>query len=116
MPENTILRKLDDLVARFEEISFLVTDPAVIVDQKRFVKLAKEYKDLDDIMKARKEYLQVLTNMEEEKEILSNEQDPEMRAMAREEIDSGQKRLLVLDEEIKLLEISITSPAYSSER
>ncbi|KAA6317054.1 Peptide chain release factor 1, partial [termite gut metagenome] len=44
-----------------------------------------------------------LTNMEEAKEILSNEQDPEMRAMAREEIDSGQKRLLVLDEEIKLL-------------
>ncbi|KAA6338665.1 Peptide chain release factor 1 [termite gut metagenome] len=103
MPENTILRKLDDLVARFEEISLLVTDPAVIAHQKRFIKLAKEYKDLDNIMKARKEYLQVLANMEEAKEILSNEQDPEMREMAREELDAGQKRILVLDEEIKLL-------------
>ncbi|KAA6346811.1 Peptide chain release factor 1 [termite gut metagenome] len=103
MPENTILQKLDDLVARFEEISLLVTDPAVIANQKRFVKLAKEYKDLDDIMKARKEYLQALANIEEAKGILGNEQDPEMREMAREELDAGQKRLLVLDEEIKLL-------------
>jgi peptide chain release factor 1 len=107
MPENTILQKLDDLVARFEEISLLVTDPAVIANQKRFVKLAKEYKDLDDIMKARKEYLQALANIEEAKEILGNEQDSDMREMAREELDAGQKRLLVLDEEIKLLLVPV---------
>ena len=52
---STILEKLDGLVARFEEISTLITDPAVIADQKRYVKLTKEYKDLDDLMKARKE-------------------------------------------------------------
>ncbi len=51
---STILEKLDGLVARFEEISTLITDPAVIADQKRYVKLTKEYKDLDDLMKARK--------------------------------------------------------------
>ena len=50
---STILEKLDGLVARFEEISTLITDPAVIADQKRYVKLTKEYKDLDDLMKAR---------------------------------------------------------------
>ena len=49
---STILEKLDGLVARFEEISTLITDPAVIADQKRYVKLTKEYKDLDDLMKA----------------------------------------------------------------
>ena len=53
---NSILEKLDGLVARFEEVSTLITDPAVIADQKRYVKLTKEYKELDDLMKARKEY------------------------------------------------------------
>ena len=49
---STILEKLDGLVARFEEISTLITDPAVIADQKRYVKLTKEYKELDDLMKS----------------------------------------------------------------
>ena len=41
---NTLLEKLDGLVARFEEVSTLITDPNVIADQKRYVKLTKEYK------------------------------------------------------------------------
>ena len=56
---NTLLEKLDGLVARFEEVSTLITDPNVIADQKRYVKLTKEYKDLNDIMKARREYIPV---------------------------------------------------------
>ena len=55
---NNILEKLEGLVARFEEVSTLITDPNVIGDQKRYVKLTKEYKDLSDIMQARKEYNQ----------------------------------------------------------
>ena len=51
---NTLLGKLDGLVARFEEVSTLITDPNVIADQKRYVKLTKEYKELGDIMNARK--------------------------------------------------------------
>ena len=82
---NSILEKLDGLVARFEEVSTLITDPAVIADQKRYVKLTKEYKDLDDLMKARKEYMQLLANIEEAKDILSNESDTDMREMANEE-------------------------------
>ena len=76
---NSILEKLDGLVARFEEVSTLITDPAVIADQKRYVKLTKEYKELDDLMKARKEYMQLLANIEEAKDILSNESDADMR-------------------------------------
>ena len=100
---STILEKLDGLVARFEEISTLITDPAVIADQKRYVKLTKEYKELDDLMKARKEYIQVLNGIEEAKEIISNEADPEMREMAREELDACQARQPELEEQIKLL-------------
>lgn len=64
---NTILEKLEGLVARFEEVSTLITDPNVIGDQKRYVKLTKEYKELGDIMAARKEYLQCLNGLEEAK-------------------------------------------------
>ena len=89
---NTILEKLEGLVARFEEVSTLITDPAVIADQKRYVKLTKEYKELGDLMNARKEYMQVLSGIEEAKEIIANETDAEMREMAREELDACQIR------------------------
>ena len=104
---NSILEKLDGLVARFEEVSTLITDPAVIADQKRYVKLTKEYKELDDLMKARKEYMQLLANIEEAKDILSNESDADMREMAKEEMDNSQERLPVLEEEIKLCALDI---------
>ena len=81
----------------------LITDPAVIADQKRYVKLTKEYKELDDLMKARKEYMQLLGNIEEARNILANESDADMREMAKEEMDSSQERLPVLEEEIKLM-------------
>ena len=90
---STILEKLDGLVARFEEISTLITDPAVIADQKRYVKLTKEYQELDDLMKARKEYIQLLGNIEEAKNILANESDTEMREMAKEEMDNAKSLL-----------------------
>lgn len=100
---NTILEKLEGLVARFEEVSTLITDPAVIADQKRYVKLTKEYKELGDLMNARKEYMQTLSGIEEAKEIMANETDPEMREMAREELDTCQSRQPELEEQIKLL-------------
>ena len=93
---STILEKLDGLVARFEEISTLITDPAVIADQKRYVKLTKEYKELDDLMKARKEYIQLLGNIEEAKNILATESDTDIREMAKEEMDLSQERLPVM--------------------
>ena len=84
---NSLLEKLEGLVSRFEEISTLITDPAVIADQKRYVKLTKEYKDLNGLMKARNEYIQAINTIDEAKEIISNETDQELRDMAREELD-----------------------------
>ena len=60
---NSILQKLDGLEARYEEVSTLITDPSVIADQNRFVKLTKEYKDLGDIMDARKRYIACLNGI-----------------------------------------------------
>ena len=101
--ENSLLEKLDGLISRFEEVSTLITDPNVIADQKRYVKLTKEYKDLGDIMAARKEYVLCLQNVENAREILSSEDDPEMKEMAREELNESEQKIPELEEKIKLL-------------
>ena len=77
---NTLLEKLDGLVSRFEEVSTLITDPNVIADQKRYVKLTKEYKELNEIIKARKEYMQCLNGLEEAR-LMMAETDPEMSCL-----------------------------------
>ena len=87
--KNTILQKLDGLEARYEEVSTLITDPEVIADQNRYVKLTKEYKELGDIMDARKRYVACLKAIKESKDIIVNESDPDMKAMAREELQDN---------------------------
>lgn len=99
---NSILQKLEGLVSRFEEVSTLITDPNVIADQERFVKLTREYKDLTDIMDARKRYISCLDSIKEAKDILANESDPEMREMAREELSINEEKQPVIEEEIKM--------------
>ena len=100
---NSILERLDGLASRFDEVSTLITDPAVIADQRRYVKLSKEYKDLGDILKVRTEYVNALNGLDEAKQILTTEDDPEMKEMAREEVNTFEKRIPELEEEIKLL-------------
>lgn len=80
---NSLLEKLDGLCARFDEISTLITDPSVIGDQQRYSKHSKEYKDLENIMAARDEYSKLIKNLDESKQILLTEDDPEMKEMAR---------------------------------
>jgi len=103
MADNTILEKLEGLQHKFEEISTLITDPSVLGDQKRFVKLNKEYRELERILDAQKEYKAMLRNIEEAKEILDTETDPEMREMAKAELDELTPRIPQFEEEIKLL-------------
>ena len=99
---NSILQKLEGLVSRYEEVSTLITDPNVIADQERFVKLTREYKDLSDIMDARKRYISCLDSIKEAKDILANESDPEMKEMAREELAANEEKQPVIEEEIKM--------------
>ena len=99
---NNILEKLDGLEARYEEVSTLITDPSVIADQQRYVKLTKEYKDLEDIMKLRQQYINCLNGIAEAKDIIMNEQDAEMKEMAREELATNEELQPKLEEEIKI--------------
>ena len=100
---ESLLDKLDGLEARFQEVSLLITDPSVIADMKRFVQLNREYRDLEPVVAARKEYIRLQENIAEAKELMANESDPEMRQMAREELDTANERLPQLEEEIKQL-------------
>ena len=101
--KNNILEKLDGLAPRFDEVSTLITDPNVIADQERYVKLTKEYKELERLMTARKEYQELLGRIDEAKDIIANEDDPEMKEMARDELNICQERQPKLEEEIKLM-------------
>lgn len=103
MNTNPILQKLDGLTARFEEVSTLITDPEVIADRNRFVRLTKEYKGLEELLSAKRDYEQLLANLDEARSIVMNDDDPDLKEMAREEIAAGEERLPVLEEQIKLM-------------
>ena len=92
MSNNSILEKLDG-----------ITDPTGIADQLRSVRLTKEYKDLEYLMDAREKYAHLLANLEESKDILLNESDPEMKEMAREEVATCEAQIPELEEQIKLM-------------
>ena len=103
MAETSLLDKLEGLQHKFEEISTLITDPAVIADQKRYVKLNKEYHDLEKILNAKNEYQLALAHIAEARSILDTEHDPEMREMAKAELDEIEPRIPEMEENIKLL-------------
>ena len=103
MAENSLLSRLDGIEARFAEVSTLITDPDVISDMKRYVKLTKEYKELEKLTAATRKYKNLLDNITEAKAILDTESDEDMRAMAKEQLDEANTALPVLEEEIKIL-------------
>ena len=103
MKENSLLKKLDHLVSRFEEVSTLISDPSVISDMSRYVKLNKEYSDLQKIIEARNEYKNAYDSIEEAKKILENESDSELKQMAHEELSEYSVQLPELEEKIKYL-------------
>ncbi len=103
MSRNIILEKLEGVKNRFEEVSQLITEPEIIADMKRYIKLNKEYKDLEPVILAYKEYKDTLSNIESAKEILASEKDEEMREMAKQELEKLTENLPAMEEKIKLL-------------
>ncbi len=103
MEDNPLLARLEGLDVRFEEVSTLITDPSVIADQKRYVRLTKEYHDLELLLKAANEYKALLSGVEEAKTLLVSEDDEELRLMAKEELDRNQEKLPDVEMEIKML-------------
>ncbi len=103
MGENMILTRLEGVKARFDEVGQLITDPSVITNMKRYVKLNREYKQLEPVIEAFNAFKNLLSNIESARKILAEEKDDELREMAKEELDLYQKQLGLLEEDIKML-------------
>jgi len=98
-----IIDKLEDIKKKWETLGEQLNDPEIIGDMKRFVKINKDYKELEPIVVAFKEYKNLLSNIEEAREILKNEKDDDMREMAQEELETSEQRRDVIEEEIRLM-------------
>ena len=98
-----MLDKLRIIKQRFDEVSDLIIQPDIISDQKRYVKISKEYKDLNAVMKVGDEYRGLLKNIEEAKEIIADGSDEDMTEMAKIEIEEAEARLPQLEEDIKFM-------------
>nr|WP_297786181.1 peptide chain release factor 1 [uncultured Allomuricauda sp.] len=98
-----MLDKLNIVKQRFDEVSDLIIQPDIISDQKRYVKLNKEYKDLKVLCDKRDEYITLTNNIEEAEEIIADGSDTEMLEMAKMQLDEAKSALPKLEEEIKYL-------------
>ena len=95
--------KLQIVKQRFDEVADLIIQPDIIADQKRYVALNREYKDLSALMEKRSEYLNLLNNKNEAQTLIAEEKDAEMLAMAKEELDESTKKLDILEDAIRFM-------------
>jgi peptide chain release factor 1 len=98
-----MLDKLHIVKQRFDEVADLIIQPDIITDQKRYVRLTKEYKDLSDMVDKIKEYEVLLGNIDEAKEIIADGSDAEMVEMAKMEMDEAKDGIPKLEDEIKFM-------------
>ena len=98
-----MIDRLQIIKQRFDEVSDLIIQPDVIGDQKRYIALNKEYKELRILMEKRSEFLELSNNITEAEEIIADGEDQEMVEMAKLQLEESKTRLPVLEEEIKFL-------------
>ncbi len=98
-----MIDRLQYVKQRFDEVSDLIIQPDIISDQKRYIELNKEYKDLKALVDKRAEFLNLTGNIEEAKEIIADGSDAEMVDMAKMQLAEAQERLPQLEEEIKFM-------------
>ncbi|MFL2632272.1 MAG: peptide chain release factor 1 [Candidatus Marivariicella sp.] len=95
--------KLNVIKQRFNEVTDLIIQPDIISDQKKYIKINKEYKDLKNIMEKGNIYFSLIDNINEAEKILIEEEDPEMIEMAKSQIEEAKSKLPELEEKIKFL-------------
>jgi len=98
-----MLDKLRIVNQRFDEVSDLIIQPDIITDQKRYVKLNKEYKDLKSLVDKGEEYKSALANLEEAKEIIEDGSDEEMVEMAKMQLEEANEEVPKLEDELKIM-------------
>ena len=98
-----MLEKLKLVENRFEEINELMIQPDIISDQKRYIQISKEYKEIKKIIEKGSIYKNLLSNQSEAQEIISNENDQEMIEMAKMQLEEVEAKIPKVEEDLKLL-------------
>ena len=98
-----MIDKLNIIQQRFNELSDLIIQPDIISDQKKYVQISREYKDLKEIVDKKNEYEVLISNIAEAQDILKNESDKEMIELANSELNTNKEKLNFLEEELKLM-------------
>lgn len=98
-----MIEKIEIVQQRFIEVSDLIIQPDVIADQKRYIQLNKEYKDLNKIVAKAEIYKSIIANIEEAETMIKEESDPEMIDMAKIQLEEAKEQLPQLEEEIRFL-------------
>ena len=101
--EEAMFDRLDDILIHYEEVMQELNEPNVTENQTRFRKLMKEQADLAPIVEAYKEYKQAKQDIEDSLALLEEENDEEMRELAKEELSDAKKRVEELEQELKIL-------------
>ncbi len=100
---SSLLTKLASITDRYNEVAKSIVDPDIIGDQKKYTKLMKEYKDLGKVVDIYHRYKNVLENIDSSREMLKDEDDPEMKEMAKEELDALLAEQAELEEKIQII-------------
>lgn len=95
--------KLDQIKQRFDEVNDLIIQPDIIADQKRYVKLNREYKELKKIVDIRERYMELASRLAEAKELAHQAEDPEMKEMAKMEWEELEPSLAQMEEDIRFM-------------
>lgn len=98
-----MLEKLEAINEKYLEIEKEMNDPAVMQDMKHYVKISKDYKDLQPIIEAYKTYKNVLENIDNAKYVLGNEKDEDFKELAKQELSELTEKCERMEEEIRLL-------------
>ena len=102
MMKDSMLKKLEGLAERHEEVGHLLGDPETISDQKKFTELSKEYSQLEEVVTTFSTYRQLLEDIASAEEMLKDD-DPDMREMAEEDYHEGKKQLEPLESALQKL-------------
>lgn len=98
-----MLDRLNFIENKYEELSVKISDPIVLQDQKEWQKLCKEHSDMEAIVTIYREYKEALQNIKDNKEMLKEDIEPELKDMVQEDIKELEQRVHKLEEELKIL-------------
>ena len=98
-----LIDKLDIVEKRYNEIYQMISDPKIIADQKKYIELSKELKDLKKLLDKGNDYKSAIASKKEAEDYLNDSSDKDMIDMAKDQLEESKQNILKLEDEIKIL-------------